>query len=190
MLAGFFAIEGFAFPPSPFVQLAGGVITLLTAPTLVLLFAAILHAAPQEARIYGTLGLSFTLLFAISVSINRFVQLTVVRLSPVGPASSDLARFLPYSTGSIMFALEMLGWGVFSSLAMLSVAPLFRGGGQRRAIRWLLLAYALFSLLSAVGFATNSALTAAGFVAWGPLLFAIALLLTVHFGRSRPLSES
>ena len=68
-----------------------------------------------ENKILGSLGISFITLFAAMVSINRFVQLTVILQSPAGAASQDLARFLPYSTGSVMFALEMLGWGFVPS---------------------------------------------------------------------------
>ena len=45
------------------------------------------------------------------------------------------------------------------------------------------------SLTSVLGFATESPLTAVGFLAWGPLLLAIAVLLTAFFhrsGRGRP----
>ncbi len=130
LLVGYFATEGFAFPPTPFVQLVGGLVTFFSAPALLVLFAVIKHVAPSEKSILGTLGLCFTALFVASVSINRFVQLTVIRLSPPGPASQDLARFLPYSTGSVMFALEILGWGFFLSIAVLFVAPLFGGSGR------------------------------------------------------------
>lgn len=187
LLVAFFGTKGFVFPPPQIVQLVGGIVTFLTAPLLVVLFAAIKHLAPGEKAVLGTLGLVFTSLFAMSVSINRFVQLTVVRLAPAGPASADLARFLPYSSGSVMFALEILGWGFFSSLAALFVAPLFGGNRLQRAIRWLLVVYAIFSLLSVVGFATGSPLAAAGFVAWGPVLLTVGVLLTVFFRRGETL---
>jgi hypothetical protein len=119
---------------------------------------------------------------------NRFVQLTVIRLSPPGPASQDLARFLPYSTESVMFALEILGWGFFLSLAALFVAPLFGGNKRQNSIRWLLILFALFSLMSVIGFVTATPITAGAFVAWGPILLALAILLAVHFrsGERRP----
>lgn len=182
-LVGFFATQGFVFPPSPWVQLTAGVITFLTVPLMVVLFAAI-REQPGTHGILGTLGLSFALLFAAVVSINRFVQLTVIQQAPVGPQSADLARFQPYSTGSVMFALELLGWGFFIALAALFVAPLFAHGGLERSIRWTLVAFGAFSLVSVVGFATGTALTSAGFIAWGPLLLALAILLTVYFRRA------
>jgi hypothetical protein len=183
LLISYFAIEGFAFPPTESVQFIGGIITFLTAPALLVLFAAIRHSSPQAKSIFGTVGLCFAGLFTMSVSINRFVQLTVIRLSPPGPPSQDLARFLPYSTESVMFALEILGWGFFLSLATLFVAPLFGGNRLLNSIRWLLILFALFSLMSVVGFATATPITAAAFVAWGPILLVLALLLAVHFHR-------
>jgi len=183
VLIGYFGTQGFVFPPSEFVQLSAGVITFLTVPALVVLFTAIKYV-PGDGGALGSLGVSFTVLFAAVVSINRFVQLTVVRQAPPGPSSADLARFLPYSTGSVMFALEMLGWGFFIALAALSVAPLFRGGRLQRAIRLSMVAFGVLSLLSVVGFATGTALTSAGFVAWGPLLLAITVMLTVYFRRT------
>jgi hypothetical protein len=123
------------------------------------------------------------------VSINRFTQLTVIRLSPAGPASQDLARFLPYSTGSVLFALEILGWGFFLSLAALFVAPLFGGTRRQDAIRWLLILFALFSLMSVIGFVTTTPMTAGAFVAWGPILLALAVLLAAHFHSGERLSS-
>lgn len=182
VLIGYFGTQGFVFPPSESVQLSAGVITLLTVPTLVVLFSAI-KCVPGRGGVLGTLGVNFAVLFAAVVSINRFVQLTVIRQAPPGPSSADLARFLPYSTGSVMFALEMLGWGFFIALAAMFVAPLFSGDRLQLAIRWSLVAFGVLSLLSVVGFATGTALTMAGFVAWGPLLLAIAVMLAVYFRR-------
>jgi hypothetical protein len=190
LLVGYFATEGFAFPPTPFVQLVGGLVTFFTAPALLVVFAAVKHLAPSEDSVLGTLGVCFTTLFVSSVSINRFVQLTVIRLSPPGPASQDLARFLPYSTGSVMFALEILGWGFFLTLAALCVAPLFGGSRLQRAIRWLLVFFALFSVMSVIGFATSTPITAAAFIAWGPILLALALLMAVFFRRGESLGSA
>ncbi len=190
LLIGYFSIEGFAFPPTPFVQIVGGLVTILSAPAILVIFAALLHMAPPEKRILGTLGVCFASLFVMAVSINRFVQLTVIRLDPVGQASPDLARFLPYSTGSVMFSMEILGWGLFLSMAALFVSPLFRGSRVQSALRWLLIIFAVFSLTSVIGFATNTPLTAAGFVAWGPVLLALAVLLAVFFKNGEDLPAS
>jgi hypothetical protein len=175
-----FSTEGFTFPPNQHVQLLGGVITFLTVPGLLVQFTAIRYIKDWENKILGSLGITFITLFAATVSINRFVQLTVIQQ---GAGSQDLARFLPYATGSIMFALEMLGWGFFSSLAALSVAPLFNGSHFNVSIRWLFVVYALFSFTSVIGYTTGLPITAVAFVAWGPILTALAVMLAVYFRK-------
>ena len=181
-LALYFGIAGFVFPPSAIVQTVAGVITFATAPLMVVVFSAI-REVPGSRSLLGTISLSFTVLFAAVVSMNRFVQLTVIHQAPQGAATPDLARFLPYSTDSVMFAMEMLGWGFFMALAALAAAPMFNGDRLGRALRWTLVAYGLLSLLSVVGYATETALTMAGFIAWGPGLIALGVLLALHFRR-------
>lgn len=181
VLAFAFAVEGFAFPPGPTVQLVGGIITLLTVPGLVVVFTAVRFSADERRAILGSLSLTFITLFAATVSINRFVQLTVIQQGT--PGAADLARFLPYATDSVMFALEMLGWGVFSSIAALAAAGLFTGSRLDLSIRWLFVTYAAFSSMGAIGYATATPVTALAFIAWGPILLALSVLLTVHFRR-------
>ena len=179
LLIYYFFTEGLILPPGPSVQLVGGIITFLTAPGLVVLFAAIHSINEEENTIFGLIGLSFIIMFAVSVSINRFVQLTVIQQSlPDVPA--DLTRFLPYAEGSVMLALEVLGWGFFSSLAFLFVAPLFSSSPLKKTIRWLCVLYAIFSFLSVLSFASNIPIPT-GFIAWGPILLAISILLAIYF---------
>jgi hypothetical protein len=111
-----FSTDGFSFPPNQTVQIYGGIITFLTVPGLLVQFSSIRYVKDWENKILGSLGVTFITLYAATVSINRFVQLPVILQ---GAGSQDLSRLLPYATGSVMFALEMLGWGFFSSLAAL-----------------------------------------------------------------------
>jgi Na+/melibiose symporter-like transporter len=165
--------------PHPFVQLVGGIVTILTVPMLVILFTAIREVNEGDKKVLGSLGVNFIILFAATVSINRFVQLTVIQQSlPNVPA--DLIRFLPYGSGSVMFALEVLGWGFFSSLAAGFVAPLFSTSRLNKAIRSLFILYAVFSFSSAISFATNVFIPT-GPIAWGPILLLITILLSVYF---------
>jgi hypothetical protein len=178
-----FATLGFDAPPTQSVQTVGAWVTILSAPALLVIFAVIAFLAPKKKRILGMIGLSFVILFAAMVSINRFVQLTVIRQSSLAEQASDLARFLPYGPGSVMLALEFLGWGVFLSMACLFVAPLFYGSRLNGVIRWLFVLYALFSLIGVVGYATASPLVNASFVAWGPILLTLSVVLSLQFYR-------
>ena len=179
VLIFFFSTEGFASPPSPFVQFVGGIVTFLTVPVLVILCTASRFVNEEENKVLGSLGVNFIILFAATVSINRFVQLTVIQQS-LPDVPTDLTRFLPYATGSVMFALEVLGWGFFSSLAAVFVAPLFSSSPLNRTIRWLFILYAVFSFISVISFATNIPIPT-GPLAWGPILLSLSILLSVYF---------
>jgi hypothetical protein len=183
LLALIFSIitGGFSFQLPPTVQLVSGIGTLLWLPILVILFTAIRYVNEGENKVLGSLGISFIVLFSATVSINRFVQLTVIQQSmPDVPA--DLTRFLPYEPGSVMLALEVLGWGFFSSLAAVFVAPLFSDSRLNKTIRWLFILYAIFSFISVFSFATNIPIPT-GPIAWGPILLVITILLSIYFRK-------
>jgi len=165
--------------PSPLVQMVGGIGTFLTVPVLVILFNAIRFVNEEDNKVLGSLGVSFIILFAATVSINRFVQLTVIQQN-LPDVPTDLIRFLPYAPGSVMFALEVLGWGFFSSLAAVFVAPLFSSSPLNKSIRWLFILYAILSFMSVISFTTNI-LIPTGPIAWGPILLALSVLLSVYF---------
>lgn len=183
LLALIFSIitGGFSFQLPPTVQLVSGIGTLLWVPILVIVFTAIRYVNEGENKVLGSLGISFIVLFSATVSINRFVQLTVIQQSmPDVPA--DLTRFLPYEPGSVMLALEVLGWGFFSSLAAVFVAPLFSDSRLNKTIRWLFILYAIFSFISVFSFATNIPIPT-GPIAWGPILLVITILLSIYFRK-------
>lgn len=182
VLIYFVSVEGPASltDPPPFLQLFGGIVTFLAVPILVVLFTAI-RFVNEDNKVLGSLGVNFIILFAAAVSINRFVQLTVIQPSlPDVPA--DLLRFLPYSQGSVMFALEVLGWGFFSSLAAAFVAPLFSSSTLNKSIRWLFILYALFSSISLISFTTQIPIPT-GPIAWGPILLTLSILLAIYFSN-------
>jgi hypothetical protein len=173
--------KGFSLNLTPFVQLVAGIVTFLMVPTFVILFTAIRFVNDGDNQVLGSLGVSYIILFAATVSINRFVQLTVIQQSlPDVPA--DLTRFLPYAPGSVMLALEVLGWGFFSSLAAVFVAPLFSSSPLNKTIRWLFILYAVFSFISVIGFAANITIPV-GAIAWGPIAFVLSILLAVYFRK-------
>lgn len=183
ILVVFFSTLGFETPPTPFVQTFSALGTIIMAPAILVIFAVIAHLSSKEQRVLGTVGLSFTILFVAMTIINRFVQLTIIRHSSPAEQASDLARFLPYGTGSVMLALEFLGWSFFLPIACLFVAPLFSGPRLNRVIRWLFILYAIFGLMGLAGFATTTPLQNLGFIAWGPVLLALTVCLSILFRR-------
>lgn len=169
-------------PTSPWALWAG-IDTLLAAVGLVILIACIAQFARPEMKILGVIGLAFTILFAVVVCINRFAQLTIIRHSFLIADTAGLDRFLPYGSRSVFFALEMLGWGGFLSLAAFSVAPLFGDGRLERWIAAMFIAYGVLGMTSLLGYALGSPIVMVGFLAWGPVLGVEIVLLGFVFWR-------
>jgi hypothetical protein len=181
VILGLLLTGQFSLPPSESVQLFGGIINLLLCPAIVVVMVSLHTVTPPEKKVFSQGSLAFTLLFAISVSINRFTQLGVVRRS-LGPGVAEgIDWFLPYGDHSVMFGLEMLGWGWFLGLAMWMAAPLFSRGKLQLWVRWLMIAYGVLGLMSAVLYLMGSPAAAIGFVAWGLILMLVTGLLAVYF---------
>ncbi|MGA2490312.1 MAG: hypothetical protein ABSF99_09050 [Anaerolineales bacterium] len=171
----------FTYPPSNVLQLFGGISSLVLCPVLVILMACLSCITPVEKKVFSQISLAFTLLFAVTVSINRFTQLGIVRQSITLGRLQGVDWFLPYGDHSIMLGLEMMGWGWFLGLAMLFSAPIFT---ETRLERWLcrlLILYGILGLVSSIAYLLASPLSLVGFVAWGLILFIITALLAVHF---------
>jgi hypothetical protein len=175
----------FTFPPSGGIQLFGGIISLILCPLLVIMMASLHSVTAPEKRVFSQISLGFALLFAISVSINRFTQLGVVQQSIVSGTTVGLDWFLPYGSHSVMFGLELMGWGWFLGLALLSAAPVFSGGRLQNWIKWLMVGYGVLGLISSVGFLLASPISVIGFVAWGFILYIITGLLMFYFQRAQ-----
>jgi hypothetical protein len=178
-------------PPEPIGSLAA-VDTIATALLLVVLVVGIDTITPLERRPYSRLGVLFTAMFAVVTTINRFVQLTIVRQSVAAGDIADLRRFLPYDPRSAMFALEILGWGLFLGMAALCLVLVLRGPGLRTWIARLFGLYGLLGLVCAAGLILDSPVAAVGFLAWGAVLPLAAGLIAVVFrpGARHPAGAS
>ncbi len=184
-LLGALAVLGqLVMPPTQPVQLFGGIVTIIAAPLLVILMACVHETSPRTLHVYSLSALVFTVLFAAMVSINRYVQLTVIRQGMTRGAVEELKIFLPYGSDSVMFSLEILGWGFFMGIAALCAAPLFTATTVDRWLRGLFITYGALGLTSALGLVLASPISAVGFMAWGPVLDAITGLLAVRFWRN------
>lgn len=187
VILGAILTGNFTFPPPDAIQLFGGITSLLFPPVLVILIASLHAIAPLEKKVFSQISLGFTLLFAVTVSINRFTQLGVVRQSMAAGATEGIGWFLPYGERSIMFGLEMLGWDWFLGLAMLFAAPIFSKGRLQHWLRGLLILYGVLGIFAAVAFLLASPLSVIGFVDWGVVLVIVTALMAVFFLRREDL---
>lgn len=173
----------FRLPPPDYAQKSAAVIDLLMCPLMVILFASLLAVTPKEKKLYALIGLVFCVAFAVMVTINRFTQLTVVEHGMAGGNVEGLYRFLPYEPDSVMFALELFGFGYFLSLALLFGAFSLPSGSLQKKIKVFFCIYFALGFASIFGYIFDSLLTNVGFLAWGLILYVGTGLMAVYFKR-------
>ncbi|GLW09895.1 hypothetical protein Misp01_50240 [Microtetraspora sp. NBRC 13810] len=173
--------RGLPFPPQEPFTTTFHAIMMLGVVVMVPLWCAIHLATPADKQVFTLISLAFVVMLAVVVCANRFVALTMVRQSPGLGRTAGLEWFEPYGWPSLTFALEVLGWGVFFSLACLFLAPAFRVHGLERAIAVTFAIVGVLSLGGTLGLFVNSTglLGVIAPLAWGLGPAAAAVLVTV-----------
>lgn len=134
------------FIPGDYLWLIPG---LLLAPIFIGLMASIHSYAAELNKTFGRVALAFAVIYAVVISVNYFVQFTVVVPSLQSGESQDLSLFTQYNPHGFFIALEVLAY-VMMSASFLAAAQVFTGGKIERAIRWL---FTLGFVLAAAAFA-------------------------------------
>ena len=101
------------------------VLTLMAAPVIVVMIAAVHEYAPMHRKIYGLVSLAFAIVFGGMTSAVHFVELTALRQQGSGGIVWP----------SPEYAVELLAWNLFLGLALLFAAPVFDSGGAERGVR-------------------------------------------------------
>lgn len=175
----------FSLPPPELAQMVGAITSIISVPLIIITFISIHYLTDENKKSLSHMGIIFCTMFGIFVSINRFVQLGVVRLSMLEGNMEGLSRFYPYEPRSATFALELIGWGTFLSLALLFMAFALNKKGLNRGIRILSFIYFILGIISSIGYLSGSPIAAVGFIAWGLVLFIITGFFTVSFYKCK-----
>jgi hypothetical protein len=144
------------------------VLTLLSAPLMVVTMAAVHSYASADRKFFGVLALSFTILFAGTTSVVHFVELTAGR--QLGTAE--------IAWPSTVYAVELLAWDWFLGLALWMAGFVFPGSGRERLLRRGLWLSGLLALLGTVGpMVGDMRLQRIGILGYAGLLPVVFLLL-------------
>lgn len=162
--------DNFANPPME-LQIVMAIIDLLLCPLLIILFASVHYSVPNEKRIFSLLTLMFSAIAGGMVAINRFIQITVIRLVIKDGDLRGLSRLYPYDTRSVTFALEWLGFGLFLTIALLFATFALNPFGPQRIAKSVFYIYILFGFVSIAGYLTDTNFAYTGYAAWGFVLY-------------------
>src|ERR1041384_6776104 len=141
-LAEWLALLGSAGgPESPSTLL--GIVVLLT-PSLflgsafLLLMVSLHHAVPDDRRIWTQAALVFATIYCALISINYFVQLTLVA-PHMAHGEIESVRFLLFTPfDSFLYSVDILGYGFMSVATLLGAFALTGTGLERLARRFLI----------------------------------------------------
>jgi hypothetical protein len=118
----------------------------LMGPLFVILVVCIRHQAAQARQGFGQIALAFAVISAAALTINYYIQLSVVQPSLLKGEFDGLALFSQYNPHGIFIALEDLGY-LMMGAAFLFTAHLF---AQRERlewfIRWILIGSSILAL--------------------------------------------
>ena len=164
------------------VQMLPFIPSLILAPVFVIFMLCIYHTAPDEKKLLGQLGFSFTVICAAILSLHYYIQLTVVQQGLLNNELAGLWQFATPNPHSFFWTFAALGYG-FMGFALLSVAPLFSVKADR-PIKWLFAANGLIGIAFLIGNALGLFVVniLASFI-WGVLFPIAALLLAQKFRR-------
>ncbi len=142
-----------------YVEAYGGPLRALAQASMLvfsLSFVVLLHSIHEvtgtERRILPRISISFGSLFAVTIGIHYFAQLSAVRINVLAGETEGLQHFVQANPYSILSAINMLGWTIFLGLASLFVAPTFSVAKPERVIRLAFLMNGLFCLAGGVGY--------------------------------------
>lgn len=126
---------------------ATGLIVLLTpslflGPSFLAMMVSIHQSAPAEKKIWTHTGIAFAIIYTTLISINYFVQLTLV-VPHMLHGETESVRFLLFKPfDSFLYSVDILGYS-FMSLSTLFAAFAFRKTGKEKSARLLFIANGL-----------------------------------------------
>ena len=111
---------------------------MLLAPMFVVLVVCLYQYAAPGRKLYGLIALAFALMYAAMISIDYFVQLSVIQPSLLKGETEGLALFTQYNPHGIFIALEDLAYLMLSG-AFFFLGWVFEGNNRLEGtLRWLL----------------------------------------------------
>ena len=153
-------------------------LTLISAPLIVMLMAAVYHSASGHRKVFGAIALSFGAIMAALTSAVHFVALTAGRQTD----------FTTLAWPSTLYAVELLAWDVFLGLSLLFSAPVFAGSGRFALVGRALAVTGALCLIGAVGpMVGDMALQRIGILGYGvglPICCVILARFFYHQGHA------
>ena len=136
-----------AFVPRDYLWMYPGI---LLAIIFVVLMTCIHYYAQDDKKIFSQIGLSFALISAALISIDYFIQLSVIQPSLLKGETEGLSLFTQYNPHGIFIAFEDLGYLMMSLSLLFASAVFAKRNRLERAIRWLFIISSLAAIVALI----------------------------------------
>ena len=166
------SVHGLANPIVDPILAVMEVLTLISAPLMVIVISAIHAYASVDRKIYGLIALAFITFFVAMTTAVHFVELTAMRQG----GSSGMVWPSP------SYAVELLAWNLFLGLALIFAALVFDSSGSERGVRRGLLMSGALCVAGLVGPAVgNMRLQLVGVLGYAVVLPVVCFMLARLF---------
>lgn len=130
-------------------------------------------------RLYGILGICFSLMYGMFASFNYFSQLSLLNREIAIPEMLDMSR-----PDSIFWSIELLAY-FFMGLSTLAMIPLFSNNLLEKVIKFIFLLNGILGIGGILGFAFNWNIRAliVGLLVWNVIMPVAAILLYFYFTK-------
>lgn len=183
LVAGLFGVN---------TMLGSFTVCLIGAPAFVAMLAAVHGCVSPRMRTWSRLGLSFSIIYAVFILTCYYVQLAVIRINNLG-LSREVLRAFEYSPGSVLFAVDMLGYA-FMTLSTLVIIPVFGTSAFEKRLKILLLIHGMMFIPTIIFPLLRMAPPAAGagggadagvfaLLGWCAVFVPLAVMLAAWFRR-------
>jgi hypothetical protein len=108
--------------------------SLLLGPSFLMLMVAVHELAPRERKVWTRGAVVFATAYMVLISVNYYVQLTLVAPRMIGGRILGIEPFLFVPFDSFLYSVDILGYS-FMSVSTLFAANIFTGPGVERAAR-------------------------------------------------------
>ncbi|HUI87358.1 MAG TPA: hypothetical protein VLX61_01410 [Anaerolineales bacterium] len=138
-----------AFVPGDYLWMYPGILLCLT--FFVLMTCIRYYTTEADKKLFSQIGLSFALISAALITMDYFIQLSVIQPSLLKGETEGLSLFSQYNPHGIFIALEDLGY-VMMSFALLFLSAVFvKRARVEGAIRWLFIVSPVVSIGALIG---------------------------------------
>lgn len=159
----------------------------ILAPVFIILIACIHYYTSIDKKIYSLISLAFALIYATIITTDYFILWTVTLPSVIHGETMGLSLLSMYNPHGIFVALESIAY-LMMSLALLFIAPVFKGGKIEGALRWIFIIgfiLAIGSLISIFAMKYDIVMFEIAVIAiYCPVLIISGILLSIIFRRA------